>query len=130
MPASDMPASDMPSNTTMPSNTMTSIPQLPGYHIKARIYAGKRTLVYRGATQHGQPVIIKVLRDDLSAEALQDLGKQRVIHKDIKPSNILIHPETHHIQLIDLSLSSLLSKEQQPLTNLTVLEGTLAYLSP
>ncbi|MEL6553713.1 MAG: AAA family ATPase [Cyanobacteria bacterium J06621_11] len=201
-----MPASDMP------FNTMTSIPQLPGYHIKERIYAGKRTLVYRGTTQHGQPVIIKVLRDDLSslsqrvqfrnqhtitsqinsshvvkplalerydhgyaivtpdqggivlseywlseywsedncslkdvlasflsdflaiaiqlAEALQDLGKQHVIHKDIKPSNILIHPETHHIQLIDFSLSSLLSKEQQPLTNLTVLEGTLAYLSP
>ncbi|MEL6491899.1 MAG: AAA family ATPase [Cyanobacteria bacterium J06621_3] len=64
------------------------------------------------------------------AQALHDLGKQRVIHKDIKPSNILIHPETHHIQLIDFSLSSLLPKEQQQLANITVLEGTLPYLSP
>ncbi|MEL6777788.1 MAG: serine/threonine-protein kinase PknK, partial [Cyanobacteria bacterium J06597_16] len=64
------------------------------------------------------------------AEALHDLGKQRVIHKDIKPGNILIHPHTHHIQLIDFSLSSLLPKEQQQLANLMVLEGTLAYISP
>ncbi|MEL6814304.1 MAG: AAA family ATPase [Cyanobacteria bacterium J06598_3] len=75
------------------------------------------------------------LRDFLSiaiqlAAALHDLGKQRVIHKDIKPSNILIHPDTGHVQLIDFSLSSLLPKEQQQLANLTVLEGTLAYISP
>ncbi|MEL7334146.1 MAG: AAA family ATPase, partial [Cyanobacteria bacterium J06560_2] len=45
-------------------------------------------------------------------------------------SNIIIHPETGHVQLIDFSLSSLLPKEQQKLANLTVLEGTLAYISP
>ncbi|MEO1791125.1 MAG: ATP-binding sensor histidine kinase [Cyanobacteria bacterium J06629_19] len=64
------------------------------------------------------------------AEALQELGKQQIIHKDIKPSNIIIHPDTGHVQLIDFSLSSLLTKEQQQLNNLTDLEGTLAYLSP
>jgi len=64
------------------------------------------------------------------AFALHYLGQQRIIHKDIKPSNILIHPQTHQVKLIDFSISSLLPKEQQQLVNPNVLEGTLAYISP
>ncbi|MEL7034172.1 MAG: AAA family ATPase [Cyanobacteria bacterium J06592_8] len=64
------------------------------------------------------------------AEALHYLISQRIIHKDIKPANILIHPETQQIKLIDFSIASLLPKEQQQLTNPNVLEGTLAYISP
>ncbi|NJO93710.1 MAG: protein kinase, partial [Hydrococcus sp. RM1_1_31] len=63
-------------------------------------------------------------------EALHYLIEQRIIHKDIKPSNILIHPETRQVQLIDFSISSTLPKEQQQLTNPNRLEGTLAYISP
>ncbi|MGD1805961.1 AAA family ATPase [Dapis sp. BLCC M126] len=63
-------------------------------------------------------------------EALHYLGQQRIIHKDIKPTNILIHPETKKIKLIDFSISSLLPTEQQQLLNPNVLEGTLAYISP
>ncbi|NET47104.1 serine/threonine-protein kinase, partial [Okeania sp. SIO2B3] len=64
------------------------------------------------------------------AEALQYLTQQRIIHKDIKPANILIHPETHLVKLIDFSISTLLPKEQQQLINPNILEGTLAYISP
>ena len=64
------------------------------------------------------------------AEALHHLSQQRIIHKDIKPTNILIHPETKQVKLIDFSISSLLPKEQQQLINPNVLEGTLAYISP
>ncbi|HEY9829482.1 MAG TPA: serine/threonine-protein kinase PknK, partial [Stenomitos sp.] len=64
------------------------------------------------------------------AEALHYLIQQRIIHKDIKPGNILIHPETRQVKLIDFSISSLLPKEQQQLTNPNGLEGTLAYISP
>ncbi|WP_017306697.1 AAA family ATPase [Spirulina subsalsa] len=63
-------------------------------------------------------------------EALGYLIQQRIIHKDIKPANILIHPATGEIKLIDFSISSLLPKEQQHLMNPNVLEGTLAYISP
>ncbi|MBP0001082.1 MAG: AAA family ATPase, partial [Cyanobacteria bacterium SID2] len=63
-------------------------------------------------------------------EALHYLSQQRIIHKDIKPTNILIHPETHHIQLIDFSISSLLPKEQQQPLDPKSLEGTLGYISP
>ncbi|MBD2497783.1 ATP-binding sensor histidine kinase [Nostoc sp. FACHB-280] len=58
------------------------------------------------------------------------LYHQRVIHKDIKPSNILINPETKQIKLIDFSIASLLPRETQTLVNPKVLEGTLAYISP
>ena len=64
------------------------------------------------------------------ADALHYLHQQRIIHKDIKPANILIAPETGQVQLIDFSISSLLPKEQQQLINPNVLEGTLAYISP
>ncbi|MEM6502432.1 MAG: AAA family ATPase, partial [Cyanobacteria bacterium P01_C01_bin.89] len=64
------------------------------------------------------------------ASALHDLGVQRVIHKDIKPANILIHPSTGRIQLIDFSIASLLPKEQKQLVNPEGIEGTLAYIAP
>ncbi|MGK7927243.1 MAG: serine/threonine protein kinase, partial [Spirulina sp.] len=64
------------------------------------------------------------------ADILHQLHQNRVIHKDIKPANILIHPETQHVKLIDFSISSLLPKETQTIQTPNVLEGTLAYLSP
>ena len=64
------------------------------------------------------------------AETLQELDQQGVIHKDIKPANILIHPETQEVKLIDFSIASLLPKEAQEIKNFNLLEGTLAYISP
>ncbi len=62
--------------------------------------------------------------------ALDILYHERIIHKDIKPSNILINPETKQVKLIDFSIASLLPRETQTLLNPNVLEGTLAYISP
>ncbi|SKB11702.1 Multi-sensor signal transduction multi-kinase [Planktothrix sp. PCC 11201] len=64
------------------------------------------------------------------ADTLHYLYQNRVIHKDIKPANILIHPDTKQIKLIDFSISSLLPKESQEIQNPNILEGTLPYLSP
>ena len=63
-------------------------------------------------------------------QILEELSKQRVIHKDIKPQNILINPQTQEVKLIDFSIASLLPRETQTITNPNVLEGTLAYISP
>ncbi|NEO52298.1 MAG: AAA family ATPase [Okeania sp. SIO3B5] len=63
-------------------------------------------------------------------DTLHHLHQNHIIHKDIKPANILIHPETKEVKLIDFSISSLLPKERTSLQTPNVLEGTLAYLSP
>ncbi|MEM8640646.1 MAG: AAA family ATPase [Cyanobacteria bacterium P01_G01_bin.54] len=64
------------------------------------------------------------------ATALHTLAGQQIIHKDIKPANILIHPQTQQVQLIDFSIASLLPKEQHQLVSPQGLEGTLVYISP
>ncbi|MBD2355614.1 AAA family ATPase [Tolypothrix sp. FACHB-123] len=61
---------------------------------------------------------------------LDILYRARIIHKDIKPSNILINPQTKEVKLIDFSIASLLPRETQTLISPNVLEGTLAYISP
>ncbi|HLO85575.1 MAG TPA: AAA family ATPase [Nostocaceae cyanobacterium] len=63
-------------------------------------------------------------------EALDFLYQKKIIHKDIKPKNLLINPETKQIKIIDFSISSLLPKETTEIKNPNVLEGTLAYMSP
>ncbi|BAY10149.1 trifunctional serine/threonine-protein kinase/ATP-binding protein/sensor histidine kinase [Calothrix sp. NIES-2098] len=61
---------------------------------------------------------------------IQDLHEHRVIHKDIKPANILINSQTKQVQIIDFSIASLLPKETPEIQSPNVLEGTLAYISP
>ncbi|MEG4076060.1 AAA family ATPase [Microcoleus sp. Pol14C2] len=63
-------------------------------------------------------------------EILDGLYRNRVIHKDIKPANVLIHRDSKQVKLIDFSIASLLPRETQEIQNPNVLEGTLAYISP
>jgi predicted ATPase/signal transduction histidine kinase/tRNA A-37 threonylcarbamoyl transferase component Bud32 len=64
------------------------------------------------------------------AHTLGELHAQKIIHKDIKPHNILINPDSGEIKLIDFSISSRLDQENPILSNPNLLEGTLAYMSP
>ncbi|HBK98359.1 MAG TPA: serine/threonine protein kinase, partial [Microcoleaceae bacterium UBA10368] len=87
------------------------------------------------ATNEKQPSNFLSLKEFLNlalqlADILDYLYQNRVIHKDIKPANILINPETKQVKLIDFSIASLLPRETQEIQNPNILEGTLAYLSP
>jgi PAS domain S-box-containing protein len=64
------------------------------------------------------------------ADTLHALAQQRIVHKDIKPANILIHPTTKRVKLIDFSIASLLPQETLGIVTPHLLEGTLAYLAP
>ena len=64
------------------------------------------------------------------AHILYELHQHRIIHKDIKPQNIIIHPQTREIKLIDFSSATQLPKETPEIRNPHSLEGTLAYMSP
>jgi serine/threonine protein kinase len=63
-------------------------------------------------------------------QTLAVLYQQRLIHKDIKPQNILINPHTLEVKLTDFSIASALPREVQELYSPETLEGTLAYMSP
>lgn len=64
------------------------------------------------------------------AQTLSELHKNQVIHKDIKPQNILIYLPTGQIKIIDFSIATRLEKENPTLSNPNYIEGTLAYMSP
>ncbi|MGC9505988.1 trifunctional serine/threonine-protein kinase/ATP-binding protein/sensor histidine kinase, partial [Baaleninema sp.] len=64
------------------------------------------------------------------AQALRDLHLAKIVHKDIKPQNIIYNPDTGRVQLIDFGIASRLSQERPSLDPANTLEGTLAYLSP
>ncbi|HIK16430.1 MAG TPA: EAL domain-containing protein [Leptolyngbyaceae cyanobacterium M33_DOE_097] len=81
----------------------------------------------------GQPVIAIAQFLDIAlqlADVLHGLYQKQVIHKDIKPSNILINPETRQIKLTDFSIASLLPRETTVIQMLGSMEGTLTHISP
>ena len=64
------------------------------------------------------------------AQTLAQLHENKIIHKDIKPQNIIINSKTDKIKIIDFSISTYLERENQSLSNPNLLEGTPAYMSP
>ncbi len=64
------------------------------------------------------------------AETLGELHQKNIIHKNIKPQNIIINPATGQVKITDFSIASRLSRENQTINDLNLLEGTLAYMSP
>jgi predicted ATPase/serine phosphatase RsbU (regulator of sigma subunit) len=63
-------------------------------------------------------------------DIIYSIHKAGIIHKDIKPANIIINPNNNEIRLIDFHIATQMIKEKQELTNPEILEGTLAYISP
>jgi predicted ATPase/signal transduction histidine kinase len=65
-----------------------------------------------------------------TTQILGELHRNRIIHKDLKPANLLINSTTGQIKITDFSIASILPKENQTLISPNGLEGTLPYLSP
>ncbi|XXY52046.1 AAA family ATPase [Sorangium sp. So ce269] len=64
------------------------------------------------------------------AGALAELHRHHVIHKDIKPQNLLCNPETGEVKITDLGIACLAPRESQELVHDGLIEGTLAYMAP
>ncbi|MEK8022139.1 MAG: AAA family ATPase [Candidatus Parabeggiatoa sp.] len=64
------------------------------------------------------------------ADSLGELHTHNIIHKDIKPANIIVNFETGQVKITDFSISSRLAQETQNQTSPNLLEGTLLYMSP
>ena len=64
------------------------------------------------------------------ADALAAIHDAAVVHKDLNPSNILVHPGAASVKIVDFGIASVLLKEPQVVLNPQALEVTLSYISP
>ncbi|QDZ38737.1 AAA family ATPase [Euhalothece natronophila Z-M001] len=64
------------------------------------------------------------------ADILAQLHPLPLIHKDIKPSNIIINPETQQVKLTDFNLAIQAPFEYPSAQHPNTIMGTLAYISP
>jgi diguanylate cyclase (GGDEF)-like protein len=63
-------------------------------------------------------------------DIIGELHQRNIIHKDIRPQNIFINPNTLTLKLIDISIATQLSEEKQEAINFNQLQGNPAYISP
>ncbi len=63
-------------------------------------------------------------------ETLKELHRQGVIHKDLKPDNIIVDEQTGRVYIIDFSHSARLLGEYCKSSPAPSIEGSLPYMSP
>ena len=64
------------------------------------------------------------------AQTLEELHQNQIVHQNIKPSNIIITPDFEQIKITNFSIATRLSREVHQKSNTTLLEDTLASISP
>jgi PAS domain S-box-containing protein len=62
--------------------------------------------------------------------ALGRLHEHGIIHKDIKPANVMVDPTSDQVWLTGFGIASDLPRERQPPEPAETIAGTLAYMSP
>lgn len=62
--------------------------------------------------------------------AIARLHEQGLIHKDIKPANVLVDSATGRVFLAGFGIASRLPRERQPFEPPEFISGTLAYMAP
>jgi len=79
----------------------------------------------------GKPDLRQALEISLKvSNVLGEIHHHNIIHKDIKPSNIIVNIETGVVRISDFGIAAQLSREKTDIVSPGQLEGTLAYISP
>ena len=64
------------------------------------------------------------------ATALGGLHERKLIHKDVKPTNVLVNSATGEVRLMGFGIASRLRREHQPPEPPEFIAGTLPYMAP
>ncbi len=64
------------------------------------------------------------------ADALSQLQKRELIHKDMKPGNVLVNSATADVRLMGFGIASRLLRERQSPEPPEFIAGTLPYMAP
>ncbi|TPL03579.1 serine/threonine-protein kinase PknK, partial [Mesorhizobium sp. B2-4-14] len=64
------------------------------------------------------------------ATAIGKLHQRSLVHKDIKPANILVNAPSNEVRLTGFGIASRLSRERQPPHPPETIAGTLAFMAP
>ncbi|MBU0992662.1 MAG: serine/threonine protein kinase [Proteobacteria bacterium] len=64
------------------------------------------------------------------SEILGQLHQARIVHKDMKPPNILLNEGSGQIKISDFGISSIISNEAGASDDPGIITGTLFYMSP
>ena len=65
-----------------------------------------------------------------TAAAISGLHEKELIHKDVKPANVLVNPATGQARLMGFGIASRLPRERQAPEPPEFIAGTLAYMAP
>jgi predicted ATPase/signal transduction histidine kinase/tRNA A-37 threonylcarbamoyl transferase component Bud32 len=64
------------------------------------------------------------------AETLGEIHRRGIVHKDVKPHNVVVDAASRRARFVDFSIASVLSREAPLTAGADRLEGTLAYIAP
>ena len=79
--------------------------------------------------QFQQPVPFLKIAIEITSRLAQ-IHSHHIVHKDIKPQNILVNLETNQVKIADFGIAAFIPYEQQKVSSSSCIEGSLPYLSP
>ncbi|MEH2359005.1 AAA family ATPase [Nostoc sp.] len=79
--------------------------------------------------QFQQPLPFLKIAIEITSKLAQ-IHTYNIVHKDIKPPNILVNLETNQVKIADFGIAAFIPYEQQRVSSSSRIEGSLPYLSP
>ncbi len=110
--------------------TIYDVGEEDGFPFIAMEYAGCENLEEK-INKKGQPSVIQVLKIGIQlADALEYAHQHSVVHRDVKPSNIMCVDDSDEIRITDFGIARVQSEHRTAYTQLGMVVGTVHYMSP